>query len=87
MPAKLSAVIGPFPSAYPADGDESHSLRPTANPMAAQARTAHQHSAAYALVMQMLRYVAGFIAFHDEIDEVPSTKLRRGPVGRFTELL
>jgi hypothetical protein len=54
--------------------DKLHLLRHAIDPMAALARTTHQHSIAYALVMQMLRYVAGFIALHDEIEEAPRTK-------------
>ena len=57
-----------------AAGDESHSLCHAIDPMAALARTAHQHVVAHALVMQVLRNDASFISFHGEIEETRSTR-------------
>jgi hypothetical protein len=55
-------------------GDESHLLRHAIDPMAALARTAHHHRVAHALVMQVLRNDAGFVAFDGEIEETRSTR-------------
>ena len=57
-----------------AAGDESHLLRHAIDPMAALARTAHQHRIAHALVMQVLRNDAGLVAFDGEIEETRSTR-------------
>ena len=57
-----------------AAGDEPRLLRHAIDSMAALARTAHQHRVAHALVMQVLRHDAGFVAFYGEIEETRSTR-------------
>jgi hypothetical protein len=57
-----------------AAGDEPHLLRHAIDSMAALARTAYQHRVAHALVMQVLRHDADFVAFYGEIEETRSTR-------------
>ena len=57
-----------------AAGNESHFLRHAIDPMASRARTTHQYGVAYALVIQILRYGSGFVAFHSEIEKADSTR-------------